>query len=134
MKNVWYGVVLASVVVACLAGPVSAQAPAKPDWREGFRTHDKNGDGKIDRAEFQDWIVDGFFQKDSNHKGYLTFDDVKDVMSPDTFKRYDRNGDGKIWLKDLLNAMFLDFEAADVNKDGLLTMEEIDNYIKRTGK
>ena len=134
MKYVLFKVPVVAAVLILLAGLAFAQAPLKPDWKEGFKAHDKNNDGKIDRAEFQEWMVDVFFQRDSNHKGYLVFEDVKDVMSPETFKTYDKRGDGKLWLPEFLNAVFLDFEAIDVNKDGALTMEEIEIYIKRTGK
>ncbi len=134
MKRLVFGILVHVMILACLVAPVLAQAPAKPDWREGFRTHDKNGDGKIDRAEFQEWMVDAFFHKDMNHKGYLVFEDVRDVMSLETFKGRDANGDGRLTLEEFLNSVFVDFEAADVNKSGSLSMEEIDAYLKRTGK
>ncbi len=134
MKHVLFRVPLLVAVLICLAALAFAQAPLKPDWKERFQAHDKNGDGKIDRAEFQEWMVDSFFQRDANHKGYLVFEDLKDVMSAETFKTYDKRGDGKLRLPDFLNAVFLDFEAIDVNKDGQLTMEEIEIYLKRTGK
>jgi hypothetical protein len=44
---------------------------------DGFRAHDGNGDGRIDRAEFQEWMVDVFFQRDQGRKGYLTIGDVQ---------------------------------------------------------
>lgn len=131
MKGTGYGVVLVLVAVICLVGPVLAQSPAKPDWREGFRAHDKNGDGKIDRAEFQDWVVDGFFHKDTNHKGYLIYKDVQDVMSAKTFKKRDANGDGRLTLEEVLNPAFQDFETMDIDKNGALSTEEINNYVTR---
>jgi Ca2+-binding EF-hand superfamily protein len=132
MKRLVFGVLIYATVLVCLlVAPVLAQAPAKPDWKEGFRTHDKNGDGKIDRAEFQEWMVDAFFHKDVNHKGYLVFEDVQDVMSLETFKGRDANGDGRLTLEEFLNSVFVDFGVADVNKDGALTVEEIDLYVKR---
>ena len=60
-------------------------------------------------------MVEAFVAKDSTHKGYLVFEDVKDVMTPETFKKYDKTGDGKLRLKEFLNVVFLDFQAADVN-------------------
>ncbi len=134
MNRVILIVLVFTAVFICLGGSAFAQVPAKPDWKERFQAHDRNGDGKIDRAEFQQWMVDSFFQRDSNHKGYLVFDDVKDVMSQEKFKSYDKSGDGKLWLQEYLNAVFQDFERADANKDGMLTMEEIDNYVKRSAK
>jgi hypothetical protein len=134
MKRVFLWGLALAVIFGCLAGPGLAQIPVNPDWKESFRAHDKNGDAKIDRAEFQEWMVDVFFHMDKNHKGYLVFEDVQDVMSAKTFKAYDKNGDGKIMLQDFLNSVFKDFEGADVNKNGALTMEEIDVYVKRTEK
>ncbi len=135
MKRVFIEILVVAVVLACLVGSGVAQAPEKPDWREGFRTHDKNNDGKIDRAEFQDWMVDVFFHKDINHKGYLVFEDVSDVISLETFKSRDRNGDGKITIEEFLNTTFQDFALADVNQNGAVTIEELHVYIvKRTSK
>ena len=134
MKLALFRVPVFVAVFICLAGSAIAQVPIKQDWKERFQAHDKNGDGKIDRAEFQEWMVDLFFQRDSNHKGYLVFEDIKDVMSAEAFKTYDKSGDGKLRLREFVNAVFMDFEAIDVNRDGTLTIEEIDIYIKRTGK
>jgi Ca2+-binding EF-hand superfamily protein len=134
MKRAILGCLVLTAIFACLVGPALGQIPASRDWKESFRAHDKNGDGRVDRAEFQEWMVDVFFHMDKNHKGYLVFGDVQDVMSINTFKTYDKNGDGKITLQEYLNDVFKDFDAADVNKNGALTMEEIDVYVKRTGK
>jgi Ca2+-binding EF-hand superfamily protein len=134
MKHILFGGLALVIVFACLLGPTLAQIPANRDWKESFRAHDKNGDGKIDRSEFQEWMVDVFFHKDKNRKGYLVFGDVQDVMSAKTFKASNRNGDGKLTLQEFLNAVFQDFEAVDVNKNGALSMEDFEVYIKRTGK
>jgi Ca2+-binding EF-hand superfamily protein len=134
MNRFLFRVLVYGTILTCLGGPSFAQVPEKPDWKVGFRAHDKNGDAMIDRAEFHEWMVDAFFHKDINHKGYLVFEDIKDVMVSGTFKTYDKNGDGNLSLTEFLNAVFLDFEAADVDRNGALTIEEIDIYIKRTRK
>lgn len=134
MKHVLFLATVITAVLLCLGGSVLAQDPVKSDWKERFRAFDKNHDGKIDRAEFQEWMLDAFFQRDSNHKGYLVLEDVKDVMSAEKFKSYDKRGDGKLRLQEFLNAAFQDFEMMDVGKNGMLTIEEIDSYIKRTRK
>jgi Ca2+-binding EF-hand superfamily protein len=129
MKHILFRATVFSAVLLCLGGLVLAQGPVEVDWKGGFHTHDKNRDGKIDRGEFQEWMVDSFFQRDTHHKGYLVFGDVKDVMSAEKFKSYDKNGEGKLRLQEFLNAAFQDFERMDVNKDGMLGIEEIENYI-----
>ena len=134
MKRFIFAAFLCGMVLVCLIGSAFSQDPAKPDWKAGFRAHDKNGDGSIDRAEFHDWMVDAYFHKDINHKGYLIFEDVKDVMSPETFRTYDKSGDGKLRLKEFLNSVFMDFGAMDVDKNGLLTLEETETYIHQKRK
>ena len=125
---------LAIAAIALLACPVLAQSPAPPDLKERFQAFDRNGDGLIDRGEFQAWMLDVFYQRDKTHKGYLVYDDLKDVMSAEKFKSYDRSGDGKLILREFLNATFQDFAAADTAQRGALTVEEIDIYIKRNAK
>ena len=128
--------VTALIVVAAigfLAGPAPAQVSV-PDWKEGFRAHDKNGDNRIDRAEFQDWVVDGFYFRDKGHKGYLVQADLQGAASPEVFKAINRKGDGKLSMNEYLNALFQDFAAMDSNQNGSITIQEIEVYIKRTGK
>jgi len=134
MKHVVIGCALVVAACAILFGPAAAQSPVPPNLKERFEAFDKNKDGLIDRAEFQAWMVDVFYQRDTTHKGYLVYGDLKDVMSPDKFKSYDRSGDGKLLLREFLNATFQDFAAADTAHRGALTVEEIEVYVKRTNK
>ena len=123
---------IVATALACLAGPVLAQAPTL-DWREGFRAHDKNHDGRIDRAEFQEWIVDAFYFRDKGRKGYLVQADLPGA-SPERFKAMNRTGDGKLTMSEYLNALFQDFTAADGNGDGALTQDEVAGYIQQIAK
>ena len=134
MQRIVGGCLVIVAVCAVLLGSAAAQSPVPPDLKERFQAFDKNDDGLIDRAEFQTWMVDVFYQRDKAHKGYLVYDDLKDVMSAEKFKSYDRSGDGKLILREFLNATFQDFAAADTARRGALTVEEIDIYIKRNGK
>jgi Ca2+-binding EF-hand superfamily protein len=121
------------IVIGSLAGGVAEAQTASPppDWRERFRAHDRNDDGRIDRAEFQEWMVDAFFQRDQGKKGYLTMEDVRGVMTPEIFKALNQRGDGKLWLPEYLNALFQDFLAMDTGGEGSVTMEEVDAYVRR---
>lgn len=134
MKHVPLEILAMAAVLACVVSPVLAQNAAKPDWMISFRAHDRNGDGRIDRAEFRDWMVDSFFILDKGEKGYLDYDDVKGLMSPKIFKAQDKDRDGKISLQEFLNASIQDFLAADVGRSGALTMEEFEVYFKQTGR
>ncbi len=129
MRRILWAVLIVAAAFAWIPVIVGAQTPA-PDWREGFRAHDKNGDGRIDRAEFQDWVVDGFYFRDKGHKGYLAQEDLQG-FSPERFKAMNRKGDGKLTLNEFLNALFQDFTAIDVDQNGSITIEEIEVYIQK---
>jgi Ca2+-binding EF-hand superfamily protein len=133
MRRILFGALIVAAAFACLVGPVLAQTPA-PDWKASFRAHDKNGDGHIDRAEFQNWVVDAFYFRDAGRKGFLVQADLQGTASPEVFKSINRKGDGKLTLNEYLNALFQDFAAADADQTGALTIEEIETYIKRPGK
>jgi hypothetical protein len=133
MRRILWGVLFVAAALACVPVSAGAQTSA-PDWREGFRSHDKNADGQIDRAEFQEWIVDGFYFRDKGRKGYLVEADLQGAVAPAAFKAMNRKGDGKLALNEYLNALFQDFAAADVNGDGTLTQEEVAAYIQQAKK
>ena len=128
------GVLLVATALIVFAGPIDAQTPARPDWKESFRLHDRNGDGRIDRAEFQDWMVDAFYFRDRNHKGYLVQADLQGTLSPEVFKAMNRKGDGKLTLHEYLNALFQDFAAIDVGQNGVITVEEVEVYLRQSGR
>ena len=134
MRRSLLGALIVAAVFFVFAGPANAQTPARQDWKDSFRLHDRNGDGQIDRAEFQEWMVEVFYFRDANHKGYLVQSDLQGMLSPEVFKAINRKGDGKLSLQEFLNALFQDFAAIDVNQNGSVTIEEIEVYIKQNGK
>ena len=103
---------------------VLAQAPPPPD------ANDKNGDGKIDREEFHQAVIEAFFLRDTNKDGYLSVEELT-VMTPEASTLLRNKPDGKISLPEFLNAMHKDFTAADTNDDGFLTAEEIEIYMRK---
>ena len=124
-------IVLAALASAFMGGLAEAQTTLRPDWKERFRAHDGNGDGRLDRAEFQEWMVEVFFHRDQGRKGYLTIEDVRGSMTPGVFKAMNRKGDGKLGLPEFLNALFQDFQAIDTGREGSITPEQIEAYIRQ---
>jgi Ca2+-binding EF-hand superfamily protein len=133
MGRILAATLIVVAVFVGLAAPAPAQTQA-PDWRAAFRAHDKNNDGRIDRAEFQNWVVEGFYFRDAGRKGFLVQADVQGMASPEVFKAMNRKGDGKLTLNEFLNALFQDFAAIDTDQDGAITAQEIEPYIKQRGK
>ena len=122
----------AALTLALGAPRVGAQT-GTVDLRAAFKAADKNGDGRLDREEFRQAVIEGFYFRDKEHKGYLTADQLPEA-SPEAFKAANVKGDGRLSLQEEVNALFKDFEAADVNKDGTLTYEEFEAYVKRSSR
>jgi hypothetical protein len=121
---------LAALVAAAGARTAGAQLPSAPELRQQFQETDRNGDGRIDRAEFHQRSVELFYFLDKDRKGYLVLVDIKG-LSPDEFKAANRKGDGKLTLDEFINARFRQFDLADTNGDGLLVIGEIETYVNR---
>ena len=113
--------------------PASAQSGLSPEVRERLKSADRNGDGKIDRGEFHELLVESFYFLDKGKRGYLVIEDVRGVASPEAFRAADKSGDGRLSIEEYVNAFFKDFDAADRDGSGSLTLEELDTYI-RTAK
>ena len=124
----------AALTLAVGATRVGAQTgTVPPDLRAAFKAADKNGDGRLDREEFRQAGIEGFYFRDKEHKGYLTADQLPEA-SPAAFKAANVKGDGRLTLQEEVNATLKDFEAADVDKDGTLTYEEFEAYVKRSSR
>ena len=127
---------LAAAALALTLGatPVGAQTgTVPPDLRAAFKAADKNGDGRLDREEFRQAAIEGFYFRDKEHKGYLTADQLPEA-SRDAFNAANVKHDGRLSLQEEMNALLKDFEAADVDKDGTLTYEEFEAYVKRSSR
>lgn len=121
---------IASVLgLVLLGGPATAQTPSSAALKDWFQRHDKNGDGKLDRAEFQEGIVEAFYFRDKNKDGYLTIEELEGA-SPGAVKAASRSQDNRLSLDEYVNALFKDFAAGDTDGDGTLSIEEIDVYIR----
>ncbi len=93
-----------------LAAPAAALSPA-----EHLDRFDANGDGRVDRAEFQAYLIAGFDARDRNRNGILDIDEqpAGHARKPlprqqqwqaygEQFERQDVDGDGHLDLFELL--------------------------------
>jgi Ca2+-binding EF-hand superfamily protein len=132
MQALFRRLALPLAFAGALVGSVApAQTTIRPDWKERFRAHDLNGDSRIDRGEFQEWMVEVFFQRDQGKKGYLTLEDVRGAMTPEVFKAMNRRADGKLGLAEFLNALFEDFRAIDAGQQGSITVDQVEAYVRQ---
>lgn len=101
-----------------------------------FKQADKNGDGKVSRAEFTDlMITDAFGYYDKDGKGYVTLEEfVAGGGTPATYRKIDRNGNGKVTLADakaskIVRDQFVKpFDGADTSHNGYVTYDEFIAY------
>jgi Ca2+-binding EF-hand superfamily protein len=114
------------VVAAALAGPGRAQAPGDPD--EIFDLFDANGDGVIDRTEFDVHKIQVISAFDANRNGRLERDEVR--ISDENFQAADRDADGRISGYEFNESPFGKFEALDADGDGLVTREEFRTFVE----
>ncbi len=119
--------------VVLLGGPALAQTATPADLQARFKLVDKNGDGRIDREEFHQAVVETFYFLDKGRKGYLVLEDMPGLTVA-VFRAADKNGDGKLSLQEFVNARFVDFQAADLDHDGTLTYAEIEAYARRAAR
>jgi Ca2+-binding EF-hand superfamily protein len=118
-----------ALAVLAPTGASMAQTVPSLDAKAWVQQHDRNGDGKLDRGEFQSAVIEGFYFRDKNKNGYLTIEELKEA-SPEALKTVRRKASGQITLQEYVNALFRDFEAADTDQDGLLAVVEIEIYIR----
>jgi hypothetical protein len=121
-----------------LAGPAGATGHDGVHHRRGhggaglFARMDKNGDGKIEKAEARAAASKHFTEMDTNGDGALTRDEQsgKDGQArhaqrrAEHFARMDKNGDGQLERAESRMPEAA-FESADTNKDGKLTRDEL---------
>ena len=124
----------ASLGLALLVGPGQAQTTPPPNLKERFQAADKNGDGRLDREEYYQLIVEAFYFRDKDKNGYLLVTELEGVVSPEVFKAVNSKADGRLSMQEWTNALFVDFARADTNGDGLLSYEEIEAYVRAAGR
>src|SRR5262245_40539562 len=129
MIRIGLGMLTVVTALALFLAPATATAQTAPPlgvagW---VKKYDRNGDGKLDRAEFHQAAVDAFFLRDKDKDGYLAISELKEA-SPEALRAVKHKDSARISLQEYINALFKDFDAADTDGDGLLTVEEIERY------
>jgi len=105
----------------------AAQARAQETLDSIFARFDSNGDGVIDRTEYDLNKVLVIVAIDRNGDGNLEPGEVK--ISAENFAALDQNGDGKISGFEFVESPLGKFETIDANSDGQVTKEELQAYI-----
>lgn len=114
------------LAVAYPIGPSRAQAPSDPD--EIFDLFDGNGDGRIDRTEFDIKKIQVISAFDANRDDNLDRDEVR--ISDEVFHAADRDGDGLISGYEFTQSPLGEFEAFDADGDGMITREEFRAFVE----
>ena len=126
MRQTLLVVMLIAVLFTCPAGySVAAEQMTR---EEVMATADKNRDGRIDLAEFNQRMTEVFFFADTDKDGKLSWEELHAVVvdaDPQRFKAADTDGDAKLSLYELVYAVDIDFIQADKNHDGLLDVDEV---------
>jgi len=132
---------LAGVGILALGGCASPSANTKRTVtvEELFKRADKNGDGKVSRVEFTNFMIEDVFARyDRNGDGFITLEEyVGDGGTPEGFRKINRSGTGKITLEEakgsklILDRMAIPFDEADVDRSGYVTWVEFQRAKER---
>jgi Ca2+-binding EF-hand superfamily protein len=122
------------LLVSGAAWAAEGEATPRHDPRSAFAETDANHDGKIDRQEFHERMVEIFFHGDRDKNGFMTWQELEAVVVfPEDFRGADRDGDERISLYEFIRVRFEDFDPVDGDDDGLLSLEEIVAVFERGG-
>jgi Ca2+-binding EF-hand superfamily protein len=104
---------------------IPAQGSGQPGAR--IMAMDKDGDGKVSRAEFTG-IPANFDRFDTNKDGFLDKDEAAKGAAAglQALRDMDTNGDGKL-SRDEFKGPAARFDQLDANKDGFISFDEIAN-------
>ena len=104
-------------LLIALAGALALSAAATA---QGLPAMDTNGDGAVDRAEFDAFVQTTFTTMDANRDGYVTEAESAAYMPADLYASANANGDDGLSKDEYTAAAAADFAAADRDGDGIL--------------
>lgn len=125
------------LIGGCATGPQAKKRPATIE--ELFRRADANGDGRVSRDEFINFLIEDAFQRyDRNGDGYVDLEGyIAGGGTESDFRKINRSGTGKVTLQEaqasplIRNRMAKPFDEADKNGNGYITWDEFQEYMER---
>jgi Ca2+-binding EF-hand superfamily protein len=132
-----FSLVLGCVLsVLVLGGCATAPKKHVPTVEELWKKADRDADGKVSRAEYQDFMFEQLFAiYDPSGDGFITVEEyVADGGSAAEFKALNVSGTGKLTLEEakksplLTKRMALPFDEADTNHSGYVTWDEFQAF------
>jgi Ca2+-binding EF-hand superfamily protein len=126
VRNMRRSLIAFGVTLLFAGGMVAQQGtPPSHDPRAAFAQTDKNGDGAIDHAEFQNRVTEVFYFADKGKDGLVEKGELGVFDEEELFAEGDKNGDGKLSLKEFVAARFEAYEEADTDENGTLSVDEV---------
>jgi hypothetical protein len=114
---------LGFALVVAVAAPAVAQVKSDADPSR-FDVADANDDGRVDRAEYGNFVEEWVLLHDTDRDGKLSRSEVADAPDPAKFDTIDTNGDGFLVVEELNAYSDSDFAAMDANADGAIDKAE----------
>jgi Ca2+-binding EF-hand superfamily protein len=126
-RAVGAALVTAATGTGAIAIATMGSAPVARAQDTDFSDADRNGDGRVDRDEYEKRMVEVFYLADANKDGVLEIEEVE-VAERQVFERADTDHNGKVTLREFLVVRMADFDAADTNHDGVLSKGEVEAW------
>jgi Ca2+-binding EF-hand superfamily protein len=121
-----------AMITGALAMLLLAPRPAgAADPRATFDVLDENGDGVVNRQEFQRRKTEVFFLRLPRLSEDTSVELADTQLSPEAFREADINGDGKLSGSEFIQASFAQFETYDANHDQKITFEEFETAARQ---
>lgn len=112
-------------VFLAMAIGLPAAAEVKPDPApERFEVADSNHDGKVDRAEYDGFVVELMLLYDADADGRLSRSEIAGARDPSRFDVIDSDKDGFLTAAEVSAFGDNDFAVMDGNKDGSIDRNE----------